>query len=95
MCQGLLRASYGMNYIDFLDLITKILQRRRDLIQGKVEAVRFDGCDLGKSHCLYDLGKIRDVLQKLCCDFSNLDMTNKERDCLSLLDCLTDVDVLQ
>jgi len=96
MCQGLLRASYGMNYIDFLDLITNILKSRRDLREGKVEAVCFDGCHLGETHCLYDIGRVKEVLQKLSCDFHKLDMRNKESDCSSLLlECCAEVDAVQ
>ena len=87
ICQGLLRASYGMNYIDFLDLISKILRTRRDLLEGRLEAVWFDECNLGVSHCQYDVDRIREVLEKLESDFSKLDMKNKVVECRSLLEC--------
>ena len=85
ICQGLLRASYGMNYIDFLDLVTYILQRRLAMIQGTQEAVSFDGCILGVSHCRYDIARAREVLQTLHCDFTKLDMSKQAQDCRLLL----------
>ena len=87
MCQGLLRATHGMNYIDFLDLVTNILHTRRDLMEGRLEAVSFDGRHLGPTHCLYDIGRIREVLLELNCDFTKLDMKNKVRECELLLQC--------
>ena len=87
MCQGLLRATHGMNYIDFLDLVTNILHTRRDLVEGRLEAVSFDGRHLGPTHCLYDIGRIREVLLELNCDFTKLDMKIKVRECELLLQC--------
>ena len=85
ICQGLLRASYGMNYIDFLALLTNILQSRLALMQGTREAVSFDGRSLGENHCLYDIGRAREVLQSLLCDFTKLEMSQQASDCRVLL----------
>ena len=85
ICQGLLRASYGMNYIDFLDLVTYILQRRLAMITGEQEAVSFDGCSLGVMHCRYDIARAMEVLQTLHCDFTQLDMSKQAQDCRLLL----------
>ena len=91
ICQGLLRASYGMNYIDFLDLITSILQSRLAVMQGTTEAVSFDGCSLGVNHCLYDIARAREVLQSLQCDFTSLDLTKQARDCRLLVSQCEDI----
>ena len=91
MCQGLLRASYGMNYIDLLDLVRTILRTRRGLLEGRREAVWFDDCKLGLSHCQYDLDRVREVVVKLESDFLKLDMENKVLECQSLLECCGDV----
>ena len=91
ICQGLLRASYGMNYIDFLDLVTTILQSRLAVIQGTTEAVSFDGCSLGVNHCLYDIARAREVLETLHCDFTSLVMTKQATDCRLLLSQCEDI----
>ena len=91
ICQGLLRASYGMNYIDFLDLVTNILQSRLAVIRGTTEAVSFDGRNLGVNHCMYDIARAREVLQTLHCDFTKLDMTTQARDCRELLSQSQDI----
>ena len=91
ICQGLLRASYGMNYIDFLDLVTNILQRRLAVIQGTTEAVSFDGFSLGVNHCLFDIARAREVLQTLHCDFTSLAMIKQASDCRLLLSQSEDI----
>ena len=74
-----------MNYIDLLDLVTYILQRRLAMIEGKQEAVSFDGCSLGVSHCRYDIARASELLETLHCDFTKLDMTKQAQDCRLLL----------
>lgn len=91
ICQGLLRASYGMNYIDFLALVTKILQNRLEMIQGKQEAVSIDGRILGVNHCRYDIARAREVLQTLHCDFTSLDMKKQACDCQLFLSRCEDI----
>ena len=91
ICQGLLRASYGMNYIDFLDLLTNILQSRLAMLEGTRGAVSFDGRSLGVNHCQYDIARVREVLQTLLSDFTQLEMTKQGRDCRLLLSRCEDI----
>jgi hypothetical protein len=75
LCQNLLRASHGMNFVDFLELVdvvaTKRIQFLTSDVTGSASDVIFDGWKLGRLHAEYDLSRIKNQLEILS---SNVDL---------------------
>jgi len=65
MCQKLLGASHGMNYHDFLSLLTCILQRRLNMLENEDIKIRFDEYYLCVNHALFDIRRIHFFLNIL------------------------------
>ena len=70
MCQDLLRASHGMNFEDFLDLLDIVASKRISFLTDGVTRdatsdVMFDGWKLGRHHAQFDLRQIKDQLEIL------------------------------
>lgn len=64
-CQTMLKASFGMNYLQFYELISFIANRRLDSVINNVPEKSFDKWYLGKNHCFFDLRRIKIVLKSL------------------------------
>lgn len=61
-CQILLKASFGMNYSDFFDLLKYVSDRRIEFFNESKAVVIFDAYELGEQHILFDLKCILKVL---------------------------------
>jgi len=85
MCQSLLGASHGMNFLDFLSLLTFILERRLTMLEDEQFPIMFDDYCLGMNHAKFDISRIYLVLQQLVEDFVQLEMTVQVEKCELLL----------
>lgn len=61
-CQIILRASFGMNYYDFYNLLMVIAKRRILRIQG--HDIKLFGYKLGKNYAIFDLKNIIAILEE-------------------------------
>lgn len=86
MCQNLLSASFGMNYLDFLSLLTFILDRRLRRLEEEEFQLKFDDCFLGVNHAKFDISRIFQVLNLMKVEFVELDMYEELEQCEHLLD---------
>eukprot|EP00092_Neocalanus_flemingeri_P001131 GFUD01001205.1.p1 GENE.GFUD01001205.1~~GFUD01001205.1.p1 ORF type:complete len:416 (+),score=87.05 GFUD01001205.1:31-1278(+) len=86
MCQNLLGASYGMNFLDFLSLLTFILERRLRMLEDEAFTIQFDDYCLGVNHAKFDIFRINLVLQHLVQDFVQLKMMDQVEKCEHLLE---------
>jgi len=86
MCQSLLRASYGMNYHDFLALLTFILQRRISMLVDEDCKIKFDDHYLGVNHARFDIARINLVLGHFAQEFANLEMNNDYVKCIEYIE---------
>jgi hypothetical protein len=82
LCQNLLRASHGMNFVDFLEIVDVVATKRIQFltsdvtgsasdVTGSARDVIFDGWKLGRFHAEYDLSRIKNQLEILS---SNVDL---------------------
>ena len=67
-CQLMLKASYGMNYVQFYDFLSFIAKKRINSLIHKIPSVSFNKWILGKNHNVFDLLKIEIVLQNFVQD---------------------------
>jgi hypothetical protein len=66
MCQDLLRASHGMNFNDFFQLLKIVAERRINFLSSHAsDNIAFDGWILGRQHAAFDLRQIRNQLEIL------------------------------
>ncbi|XP_052897264.1 2-oxoglutarate and iron-dependent oxygenase JMJD4 homolog [Anopheles moucheti] len=64
-CQVMLKASFGMDYADFLAIIQHVCDKRlRSLKDGK-RVKQIDNYVLGRNHAMYDLITIRELLAEM------------------------------
>ena len=69
-CQLMLKASFGMNYIQFYEILSFIAENRLNSVINSVPIKNFGKWHLGKNHCLFDLRQIKIVLESLIDDAS-------------------------
>lgn len=67
-CQLMLKTSYGMDYVQFLDFIIFIAENRLKTISKKHKTPNFKKFAFGFNHCLFDLDAIRLVLMDFITD---------------------------
>uniref|UniRef100_A0A182PAN7 Jumonji domain-containing protein 4 n=1 Tax=Anopheles epiroticus TaxID=199890 RepID=A0A182PAN7_9DIPT len=81
-CQVMLKASFGMDYADFLAIVLYVCDKRLKSIQeeGAEKVKQIDDYVLGKHHVMFDLGAIRDLLGEM--------VEKKYLDCYPALNCL-------
>ena len=66
MCQDLLRASHGMNFDDFFQLLKIVAERRINFLSSHAsDVIAFDGWALGRQHAAFDLRQIQNQLEIL------------------------------
>ncbi|XP_012274653.1 jmjC domain-containing protein 4 [Orussus abietinus] len=88
-CQLLLKVSDGMDYSQFYDFLLFIARRRLNSLINKSEIISFKKWHLGTNHCLFDLGKIKTVLEHFIEDakeksvYSLFQFTDKPEDLLN------------
>ncbi|XP_074662894.1 2-oxoglutarate and iron-dependent oxygenase JMJD4-like [Tubulanus polymorphus] len=83
-CQLILKASSGVNYVDFFRYLLIILENRRGLVQNCVDLGQSELCLLHNEpqcavyHWQFDLSKIQVILEDMLNDedFMNIDVTN-------------------
>ncbi|XP_058452243.1 2-oxoglutarate and iron-dependent oxygenase JMJD4 homolog [Malaya genurostris] len=61
-CQLMLKASHGMNYYDFTEIITHVCMKRLCAYVNETEVVHFDRFRLGKNHIRFDIESIQNIL---------------------------------
>lgn len=67
-CQLLLKASHGMDYIQFYQFLTFIIERRLEGLRSRKSCVTFDTWQLGINHMLFDVDRAKSVLISLIKD---------------------------
>jgi hypothetical protein len=67
-CQIMLKASFGMNYIQFYEFLSFIAEKRLNSVIHNVPAKSFNKWHLGRNHCLFDISQIKYVLESLMKD---------------------------
>lgn len=61
-CQVMLKASFGMNFKDFLDLLEHISEKRIKSLTNEKSFKFFKIFDLNRNHLKFDLKSIENVL---------------------------------
>ncbi|XP_050077884.1 2-oxoglutarate and iron-dependent oxygenase JMJD4 homolog [Anopheles maculipalpis] len=64
-CQVMLKASFGMNYVDFLTIIQYICDKRLTSLEDNSAVQLIDNYVLGRKHLMYDLIIIRNLLLEI------------------------------
>lgn len=64
-CQLMLKSSFGMNFADFLAILTHIADKRIKALRDKINFQVFDEFSFGENHMIYDLKEIAQVLTRL------------------------------
>ncbi|KAJ8679824.1 hypothetical protein QAD02_015611 [Eretmocerus hayati] len=67
-CQIMLKASFGMDYFQYYELLSFIAEKRINSVINNVPVVTFERWQLGKNHCLFDLQRIKSALELLIND---------------------------
>lgn len=76
-CQVMLKASFGMNFKDFLDLIEYIADRRIKLLNGEKSIKFFKDFELSRNHLIFDLKSIENVLTDFLAKNKDLNLNNR------------------
>lgn len=85
-CQVMLKASYGIDFMEFLELLHCVGRRRKLLLNGDSIIAEGSEFEIGLKHCRFDIAAIVGVVQKLvkqCSDIASL-----KRKCAEILDLL-------
>ncbi|XP_055634548.1 2-oxoglutarate and iron-dependent oxygenase JMJD4 homolog [Toxorhynchites rutilus septentrionalis] len=61
-CQVMLKASHGMNFEDFLDVLSYVCDKRASAYVNNGKLLQFQKYSLGRNHIRFDLEAIRNVL---------------------------------
>lgn len=64
-CQLMLKASFGMSFNDFLEILVHIANKRINALQENCSFKVFDKFSFGENHMKFDLQAIKDVLTRL------------------------------
>lgn len=81
-CQLMLKSDFGLDFEMFLDILKCIVANRQKILQNNVKLV-VNESELGKRHAIYDLNRIRRVIEdfKAQCSFEEL---RKSSQCILL-----------
>lgn len=77
-CQLMLRATHGMNFVDFLNMLVTVAERR---ICGH----HFDGFVFGQQHCKLDLNTICTIVEELRQKFDKDYLLHQVERCVSIV----------
>lgn len=75
-CQLMLKASYGMDYKQFLQFISFIAKNRLHAMLKKDQVISFHKYCFGYNHCLFDLRVLKNVLDDIITDAQDLSVYN-------------------
>lgn len=64
-CQLMLQSSFGMNFADFLEILTHIAEKRIKALSNDIKFQVFEDFSFGDNHMTYDLKAISHVLTRL------------------------------
>lgn len=64
-CQVMLKASYGIDFMEFLELLYTVGRRRKLLLNDDLKIVKSSEFQIGLKHCKFDIAAIVGVVQKL------------------------------
>uniref|UniRef100_A0A182WHB9 Jumonji domain-containing protein 4 n=1 Tax=Anopheles minimus TaxID=112268 RepID=A0A182WHB9_9DIPT len=64
-CQVMLKASFGMDYADFLAIIQYVCDKRLTSLKDGKEVKQIDNYVLGSKHAMYDLLTVRELLTEM------------------------------
>lgn len=70
-CQLLLKASNGINYIEFYKFLYFILTKRIDSLNNNKPCYSFDNFTLGYNHCIFDIKSAKYVLDNFIEDVND------------------------
>uniref|UniRef100_A0A2P2ICK6 2-oxoglutarate and iron-dependent oxygenase JMJD4 n=2 Tax=Hirondellea gigas TaxID=1518452 RepID=A0A2P2ICK6_9CRUS len=93
-CQLLLKATHGMDLMEYYKLIQAIAHRRMHALKCNEDVVVMDGHRQGRNHTLYDASKLQTTLELLINDARIADLETFEQieeHPTKLLDQITDV----
>lgn len=77
-CQVMLKASFGMNFKDFLDLLEHISEKRIKSLTNEKSFKIFKIFDLNQNHLKFDLKSIENVLTDfLTKNLKDLNLNNR------------------
>lgn len=62
-CQLMLKTSYGLDFIMFYRFLHHIAVKRINFLVNNEEIIQFDSWILGRNHTIFDLRKIKEVLE--------------------------------
>lgn len=75
-CQLMLKASYGMDYKQFLEFISFIAKSRLHAMLKKNQVISFRKYHFGHNHCLFDLRTLKNILEDIITDAQDLSVYN-------------------
>lgn len=64
-CQLMLKASFGMNFHDLIDILTHIAKKRINMIKNNIQFIMFDEFTFGRNLIINDLKTVCRVLMNL------------------------------
>lgn len=64
-CQVMLKSSFGMNFFDFLEILSHITEKRIKSLCDKSYFKVFDKFSFGKNHLIHDLKAIVNTLERM------------------------------
>ncbi|XP_034948136.1 2-oxoglutarate and iron-dependent oxygenase JMJD4 [Chelonus insularis] len=67
-CQIILKASHGIDYQQFYDFLSFIIEKRLNAINKQKDCTIFDTWKFGRNHLLFDLDRAKEVLNNLIVD---------------------------
>lgn len=73
-CQTILKASHGMDYLQFYDFLSFIIKKRINSINDNKTCTNFDTWEFGINHILFDLKRAKFVLSYLIVDSKDNDI---------------------
>ncbi|XP_058819343.1 2-oxoglutarate and iron-dependent oxygenase JMJD4 homolog [Topomyia yanbarensis] len=84
-CQLMLKASYGMNFSEFLEIISHVCTKRILTYAVQANVVHFDRYRLGRKHVRFDIESIQNVLNLMLARtnlFDRLQLLSKLEECI-------------
>lgn len=88
-CQVMLKASYGIDFMEFLELLHVVGRRRKRILNGDSRIGDGSEFHFGLNHCRFDVAAIVGAVQKLEKHCGESDSLNRKcAEILELLDCL-------
>lgn len=85
-CQVMLKASYGIDFMEFLELLHMVGRSRKLVLNGDSRIIKGSEFQFGLNHCRFDVGAIVGVVQKL--EKQCIESASLRRKCAEILELL-------